>query len=54
MAKALKVSEENGEYEIAVASERCVGHACLKCELECPAKVFAFNDLEFEPGKKAW
>ncbi len=54
MEKALKVEEENGEYRILVASERCTSHACLKCEFECPAKVYRFDDLEFEPGKKAW
>ncbi len=54
MSKALKVSEKNNGYEISVASERCTGHPCLKCEMECPSKVFVYNDLEFEPGKKAW
>jgi len=53
MARALKVTEENVGYRIFVASERCAGHACLKCQTECPAKVFRFDSLEIKEDKKA-
>jgi methylamine methyltransferase corrinoid protein reductive activase len=54
MPKALKVEEKDGQYIIKVSSEGCTGHACMKCELTCPARVFRFENLEFAPGKKAW
>jgi ferredoxin len=49
----LKVTEENVGYRIFVASERCAGHACLKCQTECPAKVFRFESLEIKEDKEA-
>lgn len=51
MTKALKVVED-GEHRIIIVSESCAGHACLKCEMECPEKVFKFDSLEIE-GKNA-
>lgn len=54
MTKALRVMDEGGGFRIEVASERCTGHACLKCEFNCKEKAFSFDNLEFEPGRKAW
>jgi NAD-dependent dihydropyrimidine dehydrogenase PreA subunit len=54
MTKALRVVEEGDSFWILVASERCTRHACMKCEMNCKEEVFRFDELEFEPGKKAW
>jgi len=45
---------EDGTALIKVFSGRCTGHACMKCEQNCPAKAFRFDDLEVAPGRKAW
>lgn len=54
MSKALAVEEKDGNFLIKVSSEGCTGHACMKCETECPKRVFQFESLEYAPGKKAW
>jgi len=54
MTGALRVVKDGSGFRVTIASERCTGHACLKCEINCKAKAFRFDALEFEPGKKAW
>jgi methylamine methyltransferase corrinoid activation protein len=53
MEEALRIVEEDGEYKVAVATERCAGRACLKCELECPQKVFRYDDLKLEKDESS-
>jgi len=55
MSRALKVEEKgDSKFRIKVLSEGCTGHACMKCELECPKGVFQYDNLEYAQGKKAW
>jgi len=45
---AMKLLEESGEYEITVASDLCLGTACLRCERICPKKALKFSEMERE------
>jgi methylamine methyltransferase corrinoid activation protein len=53
MEEALRIVEDDGKYKVAVATERCAGRACLKCELECPQKVFRYDDLKLETDQSS-
>jgi methylamine methyltransferase corrinoid activation protein len=54
LPNALRIEENDGQYLVKVSSEGCTGHACMKCELNCPERVFRYDELEYAIGKKAW
>lgn len=44
--RALKVIDQgNGEVEIQIATDLCLGTACKNCEQTCPQQAFRFSNL---------
>lgn len=42
---AIEYEKENGEFLINVSTGLCLGSRCLKCEVNCPEKVFQLKDM---------
>lgn len=45
---AITIEEKNGEFGISVSTGRCIGSRCLKCEINCPEKVFKIMDMQMK------
>ncbi|MBR2255640.1 MAG: methylamine methyltransferase corrinoid protein reductive activase [Candidatus Methanomethylophilaceae archaeon] len=43
--KALTISKENGRFIARIASDRCAGTACKRCEAACKDKVIKTSEL---------